>query len=139
MNFIDEAPPSSFGPQLPPTKEATAFAGGSSGGASRTFGASVGTWETLDDAAGGSKRRADEQAPPPNRPGPKKRRGYDAWDAEIDRGHVRKTKANKEANRRAKLSEASRWLLKGGRGVEKKRSAASRGSKSSLGSAKKWL
>ena len=41
-----------------------------------------------------------------------KRASYDYWDAELDRGHVRKTKASKLEARRAK--EAGGWLRGGG-------------------------
>jgi ubiquitin C-terminal hydrolase len=137
--------PRTFGPSLPSSTLAATTLRELSDNAgvhppSRTFGKSVGTWGTLDggDAVGPAKRNGDDlssSAVGSSRPPAKRRRSYDTWDAEIDKGHVRKTKANKEANRRAKLAGTSQWL-RGGRGAKK---SSATGRTSSMGSAKKWL
>ena len=56
-----------------------------------------------------------------------KRRAYDFWEAELDRGHVRKTKAVREANKKAKQEAAHRFLR--GSGAHKPGSGKRAGSK----------
>ena len=76
---------------------------------SRPFGAMVGTW---DDAAVPASTMA-VGASAGKQTGVRKR-AYDYWDAELDRGHVRKTQAVRDENRRLKLEKASGWLRSGG-------------------------
>ena len=100
------------------------------------FGANVGTWDPVPIAPkssqtpgrGSNAKRAHEAAaaisPSAGGPASKRQRAYDYWDAELDRGHQRKTTAVKDANRKTKLEATSRWLRggakgKGGHGIGK--------------------
>ena len=47
-------------------------------------------------------------------PAPKRQRGYDFWDAQIDKGHVRKTKGNREERMQERRAAAAKYLSKAG-------------------------
>ena len=47
-------------------------------------------------------------------PAPKRQRGYDFWDAQIDKGHVRKTKGNREERMQERRATAAKYLAKAG-------------------------
>ena len=89
------------------------------GPSSKTFGAAVGTWEDVAlpsppaPAANGksAKRQPGEKG---GAPAPKRQRGYDFWDAQIDKGHVRKTKGNREERMQERRATAAKYLAKAG-------------------------
>ena len=65
----------------------------------------------------GSKRKQDGANGGAN--GAKRRRAYDYFDAHIDQGHVRKTKANKAERMAERMQATASWFQKAKSGKRK--------------------
>ena len=103
-----------------PVKQAMRAAG--------AFSATAGTWDESEALSPNGRWRGAHDQPNGNRaagdgtgsaaagvaPGAKRKRAYDYWDAELDRGHIKKTRSVRDANRQLKLAAASGYLRGGG-------------------------
>ena len=104
----------------------------STGGTEGAFGAAVGTWEDAERGAGAAKHagganghgscngnghgRSNGHASANGGGIASRKRKYDYWDAELDRGRIKKTRAVRDENRQRKLERASGALRGGGGG-----------------------
>lgn len=103
-----------------PVKQAMRAAG--------AFSATAGTWDDSEAPSPNGRWRGAHDQPNGNRadgdgtgsaaagvaPGAKRKRAYDYWDAELDRGHIKKTRSVRDANRQLKLAAAAGYLRGGG-------------------------
>ena len=100
----------------------------------------MGTWDDIavvpsDGAprAGGSGASGEGKRARTSDGSAKRQRAYDFWDAQIDKGHVRKTKANREARMEERRRMTASWLSKspqrGGKGHGGKGRSQPRGGK----------
>ena len=108
------------------------------------FSATAGTWDDSDALSPNGRWRGAHDQPNGDRAagdgtgraaagvaqGAKRKRAYDYWDAELDRGHIKKTRSVRDANRQLKLAAASGYL-RGGRAGGKGRGSGRGGTKGS--------